>query len=333
MLERKRVYPKSRRLFVSVVLILVYSYPLRISAQTILTLRTVPAVENGTIYIPADMNDGIKIYAEISGKWKQLNWKFSGPGRFQNTEFGGVYLPPEELDESPAYIVLTATLITTKGRLIRENLNWTLTQPPSTPTPSPTPTATTSPTPTPTMTPAATPRATATASPTPEPTATPTPNPEPTATPTVEPTVSPKPTATPTVEPTPKPTAAPEDVPKESPDAEATSVPSLSELEAHLRTAKRYFEKKAYTTPQGDNAFDEYKRVLKLDPTNRRARKGMYDILRKYKFWGDDEYKKGRLEKARQAYKRYLMVSDYLLEIFDDERLDREVKAIQERLQ
>ena len=347
--ERK---PLCCRLLSSAIVVFVFTLPLSISAQTTLKLRAEPSPENATIYIPSAFQDGIKIYAEISGKWKQLNWKFSGPGDFQNTEFGAFYLPPKELEEAPASVLLTATLITTKGQVLREHLEWTLMHPPATPTPSPIPTIPPTPTSTPTMTPTSTPAPAVIPSPKPEPTATsspnqeptvppplpsppPTPTPEPTVTPTATPSPSPQPTATPTATPSPSPQPAntPNSASRSAPENESTPVPSLSDLEQHLRAAKNYFEKKAYSTPKGKNAFDEYQVVLKLDPTNRAARRGMYDILRKYKFWGDDEYKKGRLENARKAYSRYLMVAEYLLETFGDQTLEQDVERVKERLQ
>ncbi|MCP4402083.1 MAG: hypothetical protein GY801_32875 [bacterium] len=381
---RTNLCTRSRWLLVGIVCIIAGSFPIRSSAQTVLKLLAKPALEEDTLYIPSDLRDGIKIYAEITGKWKQLTWKFSGPGRFQNTEFGAVYLPPEALKEPTAYVHLSATLITSKGQLIRESLKWTLMGYPPTPTPSPTPTATPTPTPTITPTPTSTPTpspspsvtvtptpspspgvtatsilsaapdpsatvtvspvspspdltviSTVTPSPRPDPTPTVTPRPKPDPIPTVTPSPSPDPTATPTVTPSSIPdlTATPIVTPKVDTDTEATSVPALSKPEEHLRAAKIYFNKKWYTTPKGENAFDEYKMVLKLDPTNHEAERGIYNILQKYKFWADDEDKKGRLVKARKAYGRYLMVADYLLETFDDPKLEQDVQEIKKRLQ
>ncbi len=104
----------------------------------------------------------------------------------------------------------------------------TATQPPATPTLTPTPTATATPTPTPTATATPTPTPTATATPTPTPTATATPTPTPTATatPTPTPTATATPTPTPTATATPTPTPTATATPAPTPTVTATPTPT-----------------------------------------------------------------------------------------------------------
>ncbi len=282
-------------------------------AQPLIEFRFDPPLKENTIYAGDDSTKHILVQLHVRGKWTQVIWKCAGPGTFHPTGIGGMYTPPSHLEETSATVIFTVIVSDHQGgstteerRLIVRNL------------PAPLVTGSTL-APKPTVTPAFIPIPTLAPTPIPTPTVTPspTPTPEPTATPLPTPSPTPEPTATPT--PTPTPTPSP--------------TMTLSLLENHLRNGARYFRKKWYTTPNGKNAFDEFKAALQIEPTNRRARQGVYNILRKYSYWADDEYQKGGHGRAKKAYERYLLVADFLIATFNDEGVRQQVKEIRERLE
>ncbi len=168
---------------------------------------------------------------------------------------------------------------------------------------------------TPTMTP--TPRPTTTPTPRPTATATPFPTATPTMPPTMTPTPRPTPTPTPTATPTPRPTATP--------------TPSLTEQQ--LETAEEYFRNKQYTTPEGANAFDVYRKILAAEPENARARQRVREIAAQYKAWGDNAYTHINDEKARIYYQRYLTVAQYLMLTLNEQQHNVDVLDAQMRLE
>ncbi|GAK53943.1 hypothetical protein U14_05220 [Candidatus Moduliflexus flocculans] len=271
-------------------------YPPQSAAQPVVELIMEPAAQEGTLSVER-IRGGVNVFLNITGNWKQLSWQFQGPGRFSATEFGGVYLPPDALPTDAAPVSIAVTAIDPQGRKATDTLEFTLAQPflsptPAEPTPTPAATYTPPPTPTATMTPLATP--------TPEPTATPSPTPLP-------------------LTPAPTPTLAP--VPQDALSAES-----------HVKKAAEYLEKRQYTTPQGQNAFEEYQAALSIEPDNNAARKGVYDLARKYKYWGDDEYQKQNFQNAKNIYQRYIVVAEYLVSAFDDDAMRKNLEEVQVRL-
>ncbi len=291
MFHVNRVWSSRRAGLLILCCLALLSAPARSSAQPTVELTMEPATQAGVL--PFETAGGaVKIFINITGKWKQLSWQFQGPGRFDTTEFGGIYTPPDTLPDDAEAVTIMVTAIDPQGRKASDTLAFTLTRPLPTATPSeltPTPVATFTPPPTPTATipPLLTP--------TPEPTATPSPTPM-----------------------LPTPTPAP--------------VPQKSEVEEHLKKAREYLEKKWYTTPAGQNALEEYQTALTLEPANKTARKGIYDLAKKYKYWGDDEYQKANLQNAKNVYQRYLIVAEYLVKTFQDDNIRQETETIQERL-
>ena len=250
----------------------------------------------------------IWVQAEVTGNNPKLTWKFEGPGSFQEMTLGGIYSIPQQIDGQTAQAALTVDAVDADGKAAQDRVTLTLkssiSEPTATPTVTPTATSTAEPTATPTVEPTATPTAEPTATPTAEPTATPTA--EPIATPTAEP------TATPTAEPTATPVAD-----------------DTQWIQEHLTKAERYMRQKNYATPAGKNAFEEYQQILAIDVANAEARQGMMTILAKYKAWGDAEFRRGRYERARQAYQRYLEIAAYAAETLQappDERILAEMK-------
>lgn len=262
------------------------------AAQPMVELMMEPAAQDGVVLFET-ASGGINIFIDITGTWKQLSWQFQGPGRFSTTEFGGVYLPPETLPFDARPVVIMVTVFDPRGQKVSDTLEFRIEMP------------LLSLTPTPVMQ-------------TPTPVATLTPPPTPTVI--ITPLMTPTPEATNTL-PTPIPTfvATPPE-------------PELSAVDEHLKRAAEYLRKKWYTTPEGQNALAEYQAVLTLEPDNRSARKGIYELAKKYKYWGDREYQKNNRETAKNAYRRYVAVAEYLVNTFHDDAMRNEVEEILARL-
>jgi formylglycine-generating enzyme required for sulfatase activity len=78
--------------------------------------------------------------------------------------------------------------------------------------------------------------------------------------------------------------------------------PDAEKLSGLLSTCKAHFEANRLTTGSGGTAFDCYKEVLKTDPGNAEALRGLEEIEERYVAWIVQAQKRGRLDKV----KRYL---------------------------
>lgn len=78
------------------------------------------------------------------------------------------------------------------------------------------------------------------------------------------------------------------------------------------------FQRRRYTTPEENNAFDCYRNILEKDPSNSHAKKKIYEIARIYKDWGDTAYEQRDCAKARTYYERYRFVARYIMNTFGD---------------
>jgi tetratricopeptide (TPR) repeat protein len=96
-------------------------------------------------------------------------------------------------------------------------------------------------------------------------------------------------------------------------------------IELLLKQADAYFARQWYTTPEETNAFDVYREVLKLDPTNERAHQQIDEIAEFYKSRAEREGKRGRTEQAIQYYRKYLKI------VPDDELILDRVMELEEQ--
>jgi formylglycine-generating enzyme required for sulfatase activity len=80
------------------------------------------------------------------------------------------------------------------------------------------------------------------------------------------------------------------------------------ELTQLLARADLYFQRQWYTTPAETNAFEGYREVLKLDPTNEHAYQQIDKIAAFYKSRGEREAQRGRTPQALEAYRAYLTI-------------------------
>lgn len=251
-----------------------------------LTLKLEVETNVRSIEIGAGIKE-IMLEAKTTAKNVRYQWTWQGPGQLQGDLSGSgiFYVLPETIAPSTtAQAIVNVTVIDEQGNQQSEQVTFTLTAPVApTATPTPFPTATPTDMPAPTETP------------TPFPTMTPT------EIPTVMPTETPKPTPKPTAKPA--PTAAP----KFTPTPE-------TELERLSREADACFTQKKYLTPAKDNAFDRYKRILRLDPEHRQALRNLHRMAQQYKAWGDDRFDRGEKDKAKRHYESYMTVAEYLIE-------------------
>ncbi|MCP5055015.1 MAG: LysM peptidoglycan-binding domain-containing protein, partial [bacterium] len=98
-----------------------------------------------------------------------------------------------------------------------------------------------------------------------------------------------------------------------------------------LRKGDWYFELEQYTLPRYTNAFNYYKAVLAIEPSNTHARLKIYEIVQKYKTWGDEHYRINDA-KALQYYQEYLPVAQYILSILNVRGIKIKIKQVQTRI-
>ena len=83
--------------------------------------------------------------------------------------------------------------------------------------------------------------------------------------------------------------------PVKPPRVDSTEV----KVQQMLSSADTAMEENRLTTPTGDNAFNRYQQVLKLDPSNKRAIDGINRIVERYLAWALDHAERSNLKRAR----------------------------------
>lgn len=108
--------------------------------------------------------------------------------------------------------------------------------------------------------------------------------------------------------------------------------PHGKRMEELLKEGNAFFEQRQFTTPKGKNAFDRYKKVLKLNPENRHARKKISEILRNCKTQGDNAFDQQDYTEAGTFYRECLPVARYALDISGDRETEADIRIMQNRL-
>ncbi len=80
--------------------------------------------------------------------------------------------------------------------------------------------------------------------------------------------------------------------------------PSNSKVAKQLRVCQKHFDANRLTTGKGGTALVCYGKVLKKDPTNADALKGLEKIEARYKFWKNKALDKGQRKKAKRYQAR-----------------------------
>ena len=75
-----------------------------------------------------------------------------------------------------------------------------------------------------------------------------------------------------------------------------------------LTIAKRQFNENKLTKPDGDNAYETYKKVLNLDRYNTEAKNGIQKIADTYEAWGDGKKTSGNWKEAVSYYEKAIKV-------------------------
>jgi tetratricopeptide (TPR) repeat protein len=96
--------------------------------------------------------------------------------------------------------------------------------------------------------------------------------------------------------------------PPEAGTAYGASLLATQRVTRLLKQADAYLERHWYTTPEETNAFDVYREVLKLDPTNRHAHRQIDKIAEFYKSGAEREERRGRTKQAIEYYRKYLKI-------------------------
>lgn len=131
--------------------------------------------------------------------------------------------------------------------------------------------------------------------------------------------------------PTPKPTATPR--PKRTPTPRPpTPTPTPSRVPELLQKADEYFGKKWFLTPEETNAFDVYKEILRLEPSNTLAKARIFEMMKQYRVWGDNNYDKTEYDKAKNYYERYMTIAEYVLQSLQDQSILSEHQKITARM-
>ena len=93
-----------------------------------------------------------------------------------------------------------------------------------------------------------------------------------------------------------------------APQHETTVHAAQQLIDALLDLSKRQLERRKYTTPENDNAYDSLRAVLSINEDNEEARAGLKVIADKYAFMSKEALDKGRPRKALKFIGRGLSV-------------------------
>ncbi|HSK38566.1 MAG TPA: ankyrin repeat domain-containing protein [Arenibaculum sp.] len=130
-------------------------------------------------------------------------------------------------------------------------------------------------------------------------------------------------------------TAVPAPAIPEQPDAApppSSAAPETNEATARIRAAvnfllaqaDRQIGEKLLTTPEGNNAFETYQRIINLDPGSAEAARIRERIKETYENWAETAQSRGEIDAARRFYERALIVDP------DDARFVERLNALNE---
>jgi serine/threonine-protein kinase PpkA len=101
-----------------------------------------------------------------------------------------------------------------------------------------------------------------------------------------------------------------ESITEESP-AEQTAADTATRVEALLAQAKEALKKYRLTSPRNSSAYHYYREILKLDPRNKQASRGIRNISIRYGSLAEKALKNGDEGKARSYIKRGLSLNSH----------------------
>ncbi len=131
------------------------------------------------------------------------------------------------------------------------------------------------------------------------------------------------------------PSVAPLDAPAPTPEPEAppaiTPTPTRSEIDAWLTQANEYFENTWFLTPENQNAFALYQKVLKRDPANAEAKARIFEMMAQYRQKADEAAAQNP-ERAETFYERYLTLATYARKQFRDQQIANDIAQVQQEI-
>lgn len=108
--------------------------------------------------------------------------------------------------------------------------------------------------------------------------------------------------------------------------------PRGERVEELLKEGNTFFEQRQLTSPAGKNAFDRYKKVLKLNPENSHARKKIHEILKNCKARGDNAFDQKNYTEAGTFYHACIPVAQYALNFSGNQKIKTDIRIMQDRL-
>jgi len=108
--------------------------------------------------------------------------------------------------------------------------------------------------------------------------------------------------------------------------------PTHSEIEAWLAQANEYFKKTWFLTPENQNAFALYQRVLTRDPQNAEAKSRIFDMMAQYRHKAEESAEQ-KPERAEIFYQRFLTIATYARKQFQDQQLADDIAQVRKEMQ
>lgn len=91
----------------------------------------------------------------------------------------------------------------------------------------------------------------------------------------------------------------PEELPAEQADSSSSEEDNdTARINELLATAEARFAKLNLTTPAGQSAFDAYQDILKIDPDNALAKRGLQNIVNRYQGWAQSQLSRGNFQRS-----------------------------------
>ncbi|MDM8515161.1 hypothetical protein QUF76_03090 [Desulfobacterales bacterium HSG16] len=113
---------------------------------------------------------------------------------------------------------------------------------------------------------------------------------------------------------------------------ENQSVEGLFTIDQILTSAETCFQKKRYTLPKGDNAFDYCRTIIRAEPENLNAKELIYKIMNIYRSWAIRERETKKVTKSLKHWQQYLRIGEYAVRTFDDHKLAKTIEIDKQQI-
>jgi len=128
-------------------------------------------------------------------------------------------------------------------------------------------------------------------------------------------------------------TSTTSDVTSSTTTSSPATTTTVDYIRQQLKKANELFKKKQYTTPQRNNAFAIYKKILRSEPANPHARKKIRKMMQDYKKWGDNAYNQGKYDRSGTHYRKYLKIAEYVMDNFGSNSIRKEIGKVRKRME